>query len=463
MSINPKYSWPNTKVFLTRTVWEMDLSLVPWWNAWPLHLLRIVLAVGRDLADGQLNLRAMSLVYTTLLSLVPLLAISFSVLKGFGVHNRVEPFLLEMLAPLGDKSLEITNQIIAFVENIKVGVLGAIGLAFLIFTVLSMMQKIEGAFNHIWQVTQDRTFTQRFSGYLSVLIVGPLLVLASASATTVARSHEAVLFLTQIWGVGSVVAWVGVVLPYLLIVAAFTFIYVFMPNTRVHMSSAIVGALVAGFLWKVVGWIFSSFVVSSTNYTAVYSGFATLILFIIWLYVGWLILLVGASISFYHQNPEYLATRRGPLRLGNAFKEKMGLLVMYLVGHNYYRDGPAWTMEALSHRLRVPGTALEVVILALEGAGLLKRTKDEPTTFLPGRPMEATTVKEVLDAVRMADANANLSVGILPREAGVEDVVGRIDRALEDALAGRTLKDLALSGPAAAEALPEDGAEDAAA
>lgn len=154
MAIDPRDAVAKIKKYLLDgAIWDIETDKWPRYAVVPFEVLRSCTATVRDLTtDGQLNLRAMSLVYTTLLSLVPLLAISFSVLKGFGVHNQVEPFLQNLLQPLGDKGMEISDRIIEFVENVKAGVLGSLGLALLIFTVISLMQKIERAFNFAWHV-----------------------------------------------------------------------------------------------------------------------------------------------------------------------------------------------------------------------------------------------------------------------------------------------------------------------
>lgn len=144
------------KSAIKRTLWDVDVAALPPARSLAVRFFRVVYVVLRDLLEGQLTLRAMSLVYTTLLSMVPVLAISFSVLKGFGVHNQVEPLMLKFLEPLGEKGVEITAQILGFVENMRVGVLGAVGLGLLIYTVISLMQKIERAFNFIWHVKRLR-------------------------------------------------------------------------------------------------------------------------------------------------------------------------------------------------------------------------------------------------------------------------------------------------------------------
>ena len=412
----------------------------------PFEVLRSCTATVRDLTtDGQLNLRAMSLVYTTLLSLVPLLAISFSVLKGFGVHNQVEPFLQNLLQPLGDKGMEISDRIIEFVENVKAGVLGSLGLALLIFTVISLMQKIERAFNFAWHVNQHRSLAQRFSGYLSVIVIGPLLVFSSLGITASILHTPVVESLAAYETVGTLLEFLGKLVPYCLIIAAFSFIYIFMPNTKVRARSAFVGALVAGFLWESMGWVFASFVVNSVNYTAIYSAFATLIIFLLWLYLSWLILLAGASIAFYHQHPEYRSLQRGILRLSGRVGEKLALLVMHAVGENFYSERQPWTMGDLSRRLGVPVAAMELVIANLQAGGLLAATNDDPPAYLPARPLDETCVGDVLESVRSADEISSLAFSRLPALPSVDAVLGEraeAAEAAETAIRGRRIKDL---------------------
>jgi len=446
MSEKPRSSIGDAKSWFYRMVWEADLALLPRWHAMLLGLVRIGHAVARSVIGEQLTLRAMSLVYTTLLSLVPLLAISFSVLKGFGVHNQIEPLLLNMLEPLGDKGVEITNEIIGFVENVKVGVLGFFGFAMLFYTVVSLMQKIERAFNHTWHITRERSLGEQFRDYLSVILIGPILVLTAVGIMASLMNTAVVEMLSAIQPFGILIKSTVKLAPFVMIVGAFTFIYMFIPNTRVNLRAALIGGLVAGVLWNWTGWIFASFVVNSAQYAAIYSTFATLILFLIWLYLGWLILLIGASIAFHNQHPEYVTATRRELRLSNRVREKLALLIAYMISRRFYRQGPNWTADALAQRLGAPMDATELVLSSLERVGILARTIGEPAAYLPARPLENTLIADVLHAVRMADETDYLNPERLPREGAVDEIVKNIETAGTAALQDRTLKDLALSG-----------------
>lgn len=199
---------------IDRAIWTPHLAPLPVWKKRVMRTARLAIVLFRDITQGQLTLWTMSLVYTTLLSIVPLLALSFSVLKAFGVHNQVEPLLENLLAPLGEDGQEITSRLIGFIENMNVGVLGAVGLGLLIYTVISLVQKIEESFNAIWHVTQLRSLGDRFSRYLSVLLVGPILVFAALGITTMVVRTETVQTILAIEPFGGLVLGIGKLVPY---------------------------------------------------------------------------------------------------------------------------------------------------------------------------------------------------------------------------------------------------------
>ena len=390
-------------------------------------------ALVRDFTQGQLSLRAMGLVYTTLLSLVPLLAVSFSVLKGFGVHNRVEPLLLEALVPLGETGKIIGTQLIQFVENARVAVLGTLGLVLLIYTSVSLIQKTEEAFNHIWHVARPRSLANRFSHYLTVILVAPVLFL---SATGLAGSIQT----SAPWS--GLLALLGWLLPYLILAAAFTFIYVSLPQARVQFRPALVGALAATALWRLTGWGFGYFMAGSTHLTAIYSGFAIPILFMIWVHIAWLILLAGASLAFYLQHPEYLTTADGEARPSCQLQERWTLAVAGQVAHRHYQGGPPWDRDSLAQALGLPSTLVGNKLELLEAGGYLVRTAGEPSRYVPSRAPDTLALTGLLDFARAypETLGADPPQSVDPATTAIEV---RLDEARHQALAGLTLKDLA--------------------
>ncbi|HAN29465.1 MAG TPA: ribonuclease BN, partial [Haliea salexigens] len=236
--------------FLLNELWRVDLEQLSSVQRWAYKSIRFLFVLVREISQGQLTLRAMSLVYTTLLSMVPLLAVSFSVLKAFGVHNQIEPLLYNLVAPLGDQGHEIVLNLLDFVENMKVGVLGSVGLALLLYTVVSLIQKVEVSFNYVWRAKSSRPLSRRFSDYLSVIMVGPVLVFSAMGLTASMMNSGIVQAVLNIEPFGSLLVLLSRLIPLLLVILAFTFAYVFVPNTRVSFGSAFVGAVVGGSLWQ---------------------------------------------------------------------------------------------------------------------------------------------------------------------------------------------------------------------
>jgi membrane protein len=401
----------------------------------PLRILRtparFVYALVRDLLEGQLTLRAMSLVYTTLLSVVPLLAFSFAVLKGFGVHRELEPRLYEFLYPLGEQGAQITKQVIDFVDNVKGGALGGVGLSLLIFTVISMVQKIEDALNFVWMVQRSRSLARRFSDYLSVILVGPILMVTAFGLMATVSSSEIVATLSEIGPIGTVIAQLGRLVPFAIVVLVFTFLYKFLPNTRVNLFPAFMGAVAGGAFWAVSGALFAEFVVGSTRYAAIYSGFAIGLIALIWLYVSWLVLLLGAQISFYVQNPRALHSGRSRLQLTVAQTEELALSLMYRIGRAF-RMGTRIDHERLARELSVPARALGKVVERLENAHLL--VVAENGGLLPARDMGCIELEEILDAVR----GGRRDTGDEP----VQSLMVGIRKSVNEGLRNRHLSDL---------------------
>ncbi|HEY4646558.1 MAG TPA: YihY/virulence factor BrkB family protein [Steroidobacteraceae bacterium] len=410
-----------------RTAW------VPFWR-----LLRYPYAVLRDLWRGELNLRAMGLVYTTLLSIVPLLAFAFAIFKGVGIHRDLEPLIYEFFRPVGAKANELTARVMGFVENISSGVLGSLGLAFLLYTVVSMIQKIEESLNFVWRVERPRSFARRVSEYLSLMVVGPIVVVAGLGLTATAANSALMQNLSRIEPLGTLIGYSGTLVPYALVSAFFTFLYIFIPNTRVRFVPALVGGITAGILWVSVGAAFTIFVAYATRLELVYTSFAILITALIWIYVAWLVLLIGAQLSFYVQNPQYLRRGQREIRITGSLAEQLALNVMVLIGRSYRAGEPGWTTSRIATRLEVPSNVLAMVIRSLESAGLVVATEDE--RLIPGRDLSEIDLNQIVDAARRHHAGEpTLFVRGTPEAERLTTV---IELALRERLEGRTLREV---------------------
>lgn len=411
-----------------------------------LRLLRYPCAVLRDLSRGEINLRAMSLVYTTALSLIPLLAFAFAILKFFGGHRDLVPIVYEFFRPVGEPAAgNLTTRVVQFANRASNGLVGSVGLALLAWSLIGTIKKVEDSFNFLWHVEQPRSFARRLAEYSALLVAGPVLLVGFVGLTQHALSSAPVQEVVRLRL--PVLQWLraaGIVLaPYAMVSAFFTALYMLVPNTRVQWRAALTGAIVGGVLWAAVGKVFTAFVVYSTRLTIVYAGFAFVVAGLLWTYLGWLILLAGAQLSFYVQNPAYLRLGLEPLRLSGVELEELSLRLMYFVGRAHVAGGVRWTVRRVAAELGLPGIAVARMAATLERAGILVVTdRDE---LIPGRDLGHIRVLEILDVAR-----SDRSGHVAPRRLEIPPV-DRVRASLEEArrrtLGELTLRELAEQAP----------------
>ena len=309
-----------------------------------------------------LGLRAAALSYWTLVSIVPLLAIAFSVLKAFGVETLIERFLSEALEPLGAGREAFTNQIVGFVSNAQVAVLGAAGVVGLFYTAISLISSVEEAMNQIWRAQPVRAWPRRYGEYLGLLLVAPVFLFAVLALIATAHSTWLVQRLIEMQLIGSAFGIIAGILPFIILWAGFAILYKIIPSAEVRLRSAVIGGAVAAILWQLAGLAFTAFVADSRNYTALYSSFAIAVVFFLWLNLAWLIVLLGGAMAYLHQHAQlYL---RGQARENStpATQEWIALRVLSEVARAHILGQPPLNEADLSDRLAVPQAQVDMVI-----------------------------------------------------------------------------------------------------
>lgn len=419
-------------------LWSGSIDRLPALPRYAIHTVRFIYAVLRDAIAGNLPLRAMGLVYVTILSIVPLLAISFSVLKGFGFHRQMEPILYNFLEPLGERGVELTNQVVAFVDNIQGDVLAGVGLVLLFITTISMAQKVEDSFNFVWRVEQSRNLAQRLSEYLSVILVGPVVMVTALTLIASVKSTTIVQQISDIEPIGTTLLLVGKVVPYALVVVGFSFVYWFLPNTRVRLTAALVGGLTGGILWATSGVLFATFVASSARTLTIYATFAIFVIALLWLYLCWLILLIGAQVAFYYQHPSHLRLGYRPLSIGSRQREQIALSIMAIVGAAFRSGQRHPRLQEVSQQLAMPSVSLVPTLQRLEHVGLL--TRNDRDELLPNRDPANIGLIEVMNAVREPQSMDLFPEGRWPE--GVSRISATLNQQLTASISDRSVYDL---------------------
>ena len=402
------------------------------------RLAQYFYALLRDLLGGQLNLHAMGLVYATLLALVPLVAFSFAILKVFGAHRDLEPLIYEFFRPMGAAASGLTQKVMDFADRVRGGIVGSVGLGLLIWTLVGTLKKVEDSLNFVWHVELPRSFMRRIAEYLALLVIAPLLIGALIGMAQLPQVGSSMKLISGLPLLSQALRAALALAPLVVISGAFALVYSLIPNTRVRPLPALIGGLGAGLLWIAVGTVFTTIVVYSARLNIVYAGFAIFIAALIWIYFGWLILLLGAQLSFYVQNPSYLRVGLREPRLSNAETEQLALGIMYLVARSHLQGGERWSVNALAAELQVPGVVVTRLADALEAAGLLVTTERE--TLVPGRDAGRIRLHDILGVARSANSVHGDNRSSAP--AAVVAVCAQLESAWRAAVGERDLESL---------------------
>jgi len=420
--------------FFSKTLWEMDPAAAGGIKRRSISLLQFMsFTSSKFIADDSL-LRATALSFTTLLSIVPLLALAFSVLKGLGAQNKLAPLILNQVAA---GSEVVVNQIISYIGNTNMTSVGVIGLVALIYTAINMLGSIEEAFNVVWGVSETRTLYRKFSDYLSILVSAPLLLLAATSITTTLQSEALVNWLLERTYFGGLFLFLLQLIPYLSIWSALFLLYILIPNTRVRYRSALIGAVLAGTLWQLAQWGYIHFQVGAGNYNAIYGTLAALPILMIWIFLSWVIVLFGMEVVAAHQN---LATFRRDIRgrsVSQCLKELVALAALRHIAEAFHKGEPGWSDQRLAVRLRIPRHIMCDTLAQLEATRYIVHSAEQGT-YYPARELDQIELAGVLHSLRSEGAACHI-VG----EEQAREILDTVDKAVTAALGGLSLRDVA--------------------
>lgn len=430
--------------FFQHDIWQIEPEGLSAPGRFLLRIGQVGARVAGDFVADRCLLRASALTYTSLLSFVPLLALMFAVLKGLGVQNRLEPLLLEHIAVGGEA---FVSRIIEYINNTNVGRLGTFGLVFLVMTVLTLLSNIEDAFNSIWYVRETRSLMRRFADYFSVVTLGPIFLVLAVTMTASLESQGFILQLKQTAYIGPLVIFLFKVLPYIAMWAAFAFLYIFMPNIRVRLQAALIGGIVGGTLWQLTQWGYVNFQVGVARYNAIYGTMAALPIFMIWLYLSWVIVLVGLEVSYAWQNLGSLRQDKFEGEVGPLERERICLALMLYLGRRFQKGAAPARAHQAAADLGLPSRLVRRLLAELVDMRLLAEVEDgdrDETGYLPARALDGLKVADFLLKVRGGDlAGLQTDAPELVRAWLVEEAVLRAEK---EELGDRTLADLIRDG-----------------
>jgi membrane protein len=356
-------------------IWNKDLGSLAGWRRRTFAASRMLYMVSTGFLADHCIIRASALTFTTILAIVPLLAVAFSIAKGFGLQNA--DFFRDFLMGIAADRTEVVDKILQYIGNTNVKTLGWLGVAALLFTVFTTVGNVERAFNTIWEVKTGRTSWRKFTDFFSIIVICPLVVLAAASFTVAVQQNTVIhAFVTNPafdWLERLLLKTMSLALVWL----GFTFVYAFIPNTRVKLGSAALGGVVAGSLWQTAQWGYIHWQIGFTKYNAIYGSFAQLPLFLIWLYISWVLVLLGAEISFAAQHLHAYVRRGLSEGLSPVSRQKAAVLALGHLAARFEAGLAPLALPSLAQALRVPVDVLEDVLGLMTEAGMAVELQDE--------------------------------------------------------------------------------------
>jgi membrane protein len=386
------------------------------------------------------------LTFYTLLSIVPVAAMFFGVAKGFGFERRLQEELFNRFP--GQE--EVLNQVISFsnslLEQTQGGIIAGIGMLVLFWSVLKVLGHIEMALNDIWGIKESRSWGRKFSDYLSIMLISPILVLMSGSVTVFIR--------TQITQITHKVELLGVIspliffllrfTPYLLIWALFTILYIIMPNTKVNFKAGLLGGVVAGTLYQIAQWAYISFQIGAAKYNAIYGSFAALPLFLMWLQISWWIVLFGAELSFANQNVHTYEYEPDCLKVSLGFKKLVALQIAHLLIKKFENGDRPLTDSQISAQLEMPIRLVHNILFDLVESGLVSEIKsqgDKEFAYQPARDINSLTIQYVLEALDQKGTD-DIPVARTEDHQALSDALKKFSDAMESSPANQLLKNI---------------------
>jgi len=432
--------------FINTDIWRIRKKDLPRMKYFLIKQLRILLLATRGFGQDQCPLRASALTFYSILSIVPMVAMAFGIAKGFGFQEILENQLMEKFSGQEDVMIRVVDFAHSLLENTKGGMIVGVGIIVLLWTVIKLLAHIEGSFNDIWEVKKSRSYGRKFSDYLSIMLISPLLIIMSSSAT--------VFITTKIALITEKVALIGMfspmiffmlkLIPYCLVWILFIFTYILMPNTKVNFSAGFIGGIIAGTIFQAAQLAYILFQVGVAKYNAIYGSFAALPLFLIWMQLSWLIVLFGAEISFSYQYVDTYEFEPDLRQISPAFKRLLTLQVANRVISTFSKGKMPLTASNLSQALEIPIRLVQQLLDELVESEIFSITEikeNEKLAYQPARDINIITIKSIIDALEHKGVD-NIPVAQTPELQSLAEVLWTFSAEIEKSPANLLLKDI---------------------
>ena len=429
--------------YLQKGIWCEPLKQKTKYQALGIKILRILLLAFRGYNDDKVGLRSSALTFYSLLSVVPVAAMAFGISKMVGIEKALTGYLNQQFE--GQK--EVLDWIIkfanSFLENTKGGLIAGVGAIILIWTVMKVFANIESSFNAIWQIREGRNWLRKFSDYISMLIIAPILLVASSSAIVFIKT-ELMTHIQLIGVISSVLLFFIKLIPYVLIWLLFTIIFMMMPNTKVDFKSAFFAGVVTGTLFVIIQWVYFYFQIGVSKYNAIYGSFAALPLFLVWMQTSWLIVLFGAEISFAVQNIEKYEYEPHTQNLSPFSWKVLTMTVLHLLVKNFENGKEGSTAGQISKKLEIPIRLVRDIIYKLIDSKIISEINtqhEKEKAYQPAMDINKLSLEFVINKLEHLGSDKILAVASAEKDQ-IQKILSNFDTAIQSDKKFILLKDI---------------------
>jgi membrane protein len=398
--------------FIKEDIWLLHEQNLPLFKAKITKLVKVIILSVQGFSRDLCPLRASALTLYSILSIVPVIAMLFGISKGFGFEKMLEQQLLEHAPEQDALVLQLISYAQNLLESTKGGVVAGIGVVVLFWTIINVIGNIEESFNFIWKIGKGRSISRKFSDYLSLMLLAPVLLIASSSITVFLQTKITwlitVIELPEFgtWFVVQVLA----LSPLVLIIALFAFTFIFMPNHKINYRAGMIAGVIAGIMYYLSQWVYLTLQIGVSSYNAIYGSFAALPLFVVWLQTGWMIVLFGCEVAFFLQNYEVYRNNDRFADLSFSLKKMIALQITHLVVKNFVKLNHPLTASEIATRLVIPIAIIQSVLSNLIIGHIIVEYKDRDEAeseeiYQPAVDINILTIAYVINALEYCGQN----------------------------------------------------------
>lgn len=428
--------------FVSEGIWDVELSSLSRARRFGVNAIRVIHLVFKGFMENECPLHASALTYSSLMAIVPILALALALLRGLGAAERLEMKILEAVSAMPSQFQEFVNQILIYIRNTNFTTLGGVGLALLIWIVIDVLGRVEMSFNRVWGVAVPRTLLRKISDHLSILMVVPVLIVAATTLNATLTSPVIDALVREWLGSAHILySRLLSMMPLLVTWVAFIFLYKYMPNTRVNTLPAIISGVAGGSLWIGWQWIYITLQIGISSYNAIYATLASIPIFLFWLYVSWQIVLLGAEVGFALQNYSTYKMEQRAHRASARARIMLALSIMSHAAQSMMINVPHFRVSPYARMHRVPVRLINEVVEELVEANLLAEVAAGDGSYVLLKVPDSIRIKDVINVVLQSGASPQ-SLGLDHLNPAIRQVLGKEETGSAEALKDFSVTDL---------------------